>query len=77
MASASLSAELRSDKGKGVSRKLRAAGRVPGVIYGHAREAQGLRSIRQGGWVWAAGIPAPSGLTTSAIGGAAWGASAL
>lgn len=45
MASASLSAEPRSDKGKGVSRKLRAAGRVPGVIYGHAREAQSLSVV--------------------------------
>lgn len=42
MASASLSAELRTDTGKGVARKLRAAGRVPGVVYGHAREAQSL-----------------------------------
>src|SRR3954447_21541278 len=42
MASASLSAEARNDTGKGVARKLRAAGRIPGVIYGHAREAQGL-----------------------------------
>jgi large subunit ribosomal protein L25 len=42
MASASLSAELRSDRGKGVARKLRAAGRVPGVVYGHARDAQSL-----------------------------------
>ena len=42
MASASLSAEMRSDTGKGVARKLRAAGRTPGVVYGHAREAQSL-----------------------------------
>ena len=42
MASASLSAEQRSESGKGVARKLRAAGRVPGVVYGHAREAQSL-----------------------------------
>ena len=42
MASASLSAEMRSETGKGVARKLRAAGRVPGVVYGHAREAQSL-----------------------------------
>lgn len=42
MASASLGAELRTDTGKGVARKLRAAGRVPGVVYGHAREAQAL-----------------------------------
>ena len=42
MASASLSAEARTETGKGVARKLRAAGRVPAVIYGHAREAQAL-----------------------------------
>ena len=42
MASASLSAEMRSETGKGVARKLRAAGRVPGVIYGHGREPQAL-----------------------------------
>ena len=42
MATANLGAEARNDTGKGVARKLRAAGRVPGVIYGHAREAQGL-----------------------------------
>jgi large subunit ribosomal protein L25 len=42
MASASLAAELRSETGKGAARKLRAAGRVPAVIYGHNREAQGL-----------------------------------
>ena len=42
MASASLSAEARTETGKGVARKLRAAGRVPAVVYGHAREAQSL-----------------------------------
>ncbi len=42
MASASLSAEARTETGKGVARKLRAAGRVPAVVYGHAREAQAL-----------------------------------
>ncbi|HEY2027042.1 MAG TPA: 50S ribosomal protein L25/general stress protein Ctc [Gemmatimonadaceae bacterium] len=42
MASASLSAESRTETGKGVARKLRAAGRVPGIIYGHAREPQAL-----------------------------------
>ena len=42
MASASLSAEARTETGKGVARKLRAAGRVPAVIYGHARQAQAL-----------------------------------
>ena len=30
-----LQAEKRDDTGKGVARKLRAAGRVPGVLYGH------------------------------------------
>ena len=42
MASASLSAETRTETGKGVARKLRAAGRVPGVVYGHGRDAQSL-----------------------------------
>ena len=42
MAIASLSAEARSETGKGVARKLRAAGRVPAVVYGHAREPQAL-----------------------------------
>jgi large subunit ribosomal protein L25 len=42
MASASLGAEARNDTGKGVARKLRAAGRVPGIVYGHAREPQAL-----------------------------------
>jgi large subunit ribosomal protein L25 len=42
MASATLNAKARTDKGKGVARKLRAAGEVPGVIYGHGREPQPL-----------------------------------
>jgi large subunit ribosomal protein L25 len=42
MASATLSAETRTETGKGVARKLRAAGRVPGVVYGHGREPQSL-----------------------------------
>jgi large subunit ribosomal protein L25 len=42
MASASLSAEGRTETGKGAARKLRASGRVPGVVYGHAREPQSL-----------------------------------
>lgn len=45
MASASLSAEVRNDRGKGVARKLRAAGRVPGIIYGHGREPQSLSLV--------------------------------
>ena len=42
MATASLNASPRTDRGKGVARKLRAAGQVPGVIYGHGREPQPL-----------------------------------
>ncbi|MGQ0648178.1 MAG: 50S ribosomal protein L25 [Gemmatimonadaceae bacterium] len=42
MATANLSASARSDSGKGVARSLRRSGRVPGVVYGHAREVQPL-----------------------------------
>ena len=42
MASATLSASPRTDKGKGVARTLRRNGQVPAVIYGHSREAQSL-----------------------------------
>lgn len=42
MASATLSATLRHDTGKGVARKLRQNGEIPGVIYGHGREPQSL-----------------------------------
>ena len=42
MASVPFSAAPRTATGKGVARKLRAAGQVPAVIYGHAREAQSL-----------------------------------
>jgi len=42
MATASLTGEARTETGKGAARKLRAAGRVPAVVYGHAREAQSL-----------------------------------
>ena len=45
MASATLSAESRTERGKGVARKLRAAGRVPGVVYGHGREPQSLSLV--------------------------------
>ena len=36
-----IAVEIRAGAGKGVARKLRAAGRVPAVLYGH-----GLASIR-------------------------------
>jgi len=37
-----LEAERRDDSGKGVARKLRAAGRVPAVFYGHDQQATPL-----------------------------------
>ena len=42
MATVSLTAKPRTETGKGVARKLRAAGEVPGVIYGHGRAPQSL-----------------------------------
>lgn len=42
MANATLTAAVRADRGTGVARKLRAAGSVPAVIYGHGREPQSL-----------------------------------
>lgn len=42
MATANLSASARSETGKGVARSLRRSGRVPAVVYGHARAAQSL-----------------------------------
>ena len=38
MAEVKLQAERRDGAGTGVARKLRAAGRVPGVLYGHGQE---------------------------------------
>jgi large subunit ribosomal protein L25 len=42
MATASLSATIRNERGTGVARKLRQSGNVPAVIYGHGREPQSL-----------------------------------
>ena len=42
MATVPFSATARADAGKGIARKLRAAGRIPGIIYGHARAPQPL-----------------------------------
>src|SRR6185437_6437263 len=42
MASASLNATVRSERGTGVARKLRQTGHVPAVVYGHGREPQSL-----------------------------------
>jgi large subunit ribosomal protein L25 len=42
MANANLAAEARSESGKGAARKLRAAGRIPAVVYGHNRAAESI-----------------------------------
>ena len=42
MSNPTLQAEQRSDTGKGVARKLRAAGRMPAVAYGGSAAAQNL-----------------------------------
>ena len=42
MATAQLAATPRTGTGKGAARKMRAAGQIPGIIYGHAREPQAL-----------------------------------
>ncbi len=38
----SLEATSRSESGKGVARKLRSAGKIPAVIYGHGRDPEAL-----------------------------------
>jgi large subunit ribosomal protein L25 len=42
MATASLTAKTRAERGTGVARKIRQAGDVPAVIYGHGRDPQSL-----------------------------------
>ena len=42
MATANLNAKARTDRGKGVARKLRQSGQIPAIIYGHSREPQSL-----------------------------------
>jgi large subunit ribosomal protein L25 len=42
MASASLAVTARTETGKGAARALRRDGKVPAVIYGHARQPQSL-----------------------------------
>jgi large subunit ribosomal protein L25 len=42
MANANLAAEARSESGKGAARKMRAAGRIPAVVYGHNRAAESI-----------------------------------
>lgn len=42
MATAQLTASPRTTAGKGPARSLRSSGRIPGVVYGHARKPQPL-----------------------------------
>ena len=42
MTTTAISAELRTERGKGAARQLRMQGRVPAVIYGRGREPQSL-----------------------------------
>jgi large subunit ribosomal protein L25 len=42
MASASLAATVRTERGTGVARKLRQTGHVPAIVYGHGRAPQSL-----------------------------------
>jgi len=42
MATAQLNATPRDGSGKGPARALRSSGKIPGVVYGHAREPQAL-----------------------------------
>ena len=42
MSTASLSESVRTETGKGAARKIRQAGNIPAVIYGHGREPQSL-----------------------------------
>ena len=70
MASASLSAEARTDTGKGVARKLRASGRIPAVVYGHGREAQSLTLVARDLDKLLSGIAAGSTVVELSIGSA-------
>lgn len=42
MAAVTLNASVRTERGKGVARKIRQSGSIPAVIYGHGREPQSL-----------------------------------
>ena len=42
MATATLNANVRAETGKGAARKIRQAGDIPAVIYGHNRDPQSL-----------------------------------
>lgn len=38
MSETSLAVEIRTEKGKGVARRLRASGRIPAILYGHGND---------------------------------------
>ena len=42
MATAQFPATVRTAAGKGSARKLRSAGQIPAIIYGHGRDPQAL-----------------------------------
>jgi large subunit ribosomal protein L25 len=42
MATVNLSVDTRASVGKGAARKMRSAGAIPAIVYGHAREPQAL-----------------------------------
>ena len=42
MATATLTATPRSERGKGAARVLRRSGQIPAIVYGHAREPQAV-----------------------------------
>lgn len=45
MSTAALIATVRTENGKGAARKIRFAGSIPAVIYGHGREPQSLTMV--------------------------------
>ena len=47
MAEVRLKAEMRSETGKGPARRSRAAGKVPGVVYGHGMEPLAIEVDRR------------------------------
>ena len=49
MAVNALVAEVRDATGKGVARKLRAAGRIPAVVYGRRAESKAISVTLMGG----------------------------